>query len=98
MEIYGENPNLVQIEQKYRALYRRAKYILLATATLNPHISDVSYCNCVRFLSCLSICICMVSTGPINVKFGVGGLLRKSVKTFQIWSIGPNCRSLCVTT
>jgi len=54
-EIYRENPNLVQIEQKYRALYRKTKYFLLVTATLNPHISDVSYWNCVRFLSCLSV-------------------------------------------
>jgi hypothetical protein len=75
MKIYRENPNLVIIEQKYRALHTKAKYVLMVTAILNRHISDVSYWNCVRLLFCLSICISVVSTGPINVKFGVGGLL-----------------------
>lgn len=31
-------------------------------------------------LFCLSICISVVSTGPINVKFGVGGIFMKTCR------------------
>jgi len=55
MKICLGNPNLVIVEHKYRALYRKAKYVLLVTATLDRHISDVSYWDCVRLLVCLSV-------------------------------------------
>jgi len=55
MKIFHENPNLVIIEQKYWARYRKAEYVLLVTATLTRHISDVSFWDCVRLLVCLSI-------------------------------------------
>jgi hypothetical protein len=55
MKIYQEIPNLVIMEQKCRALYRKAKYIVLVTATWNRRISDVSYWDCVRLLFCVSV-------------------------------------------